>query len=708
MAPTVDQLRPTTPAQQQLLLEQKRAFLTKHPASRRFLFEPSRLWGLIVTHRYIPPSIAADSSEAHEYEDLRLSFANFKKIAYIVLFGDGASEEEAAADAPVVAGAAALTAEEKELIFFKHPFLSPKTFLMFERSVDNYQSARSQLNATTTGGGGGNLSHDNSINNSTNAATAVIPETVAAVPLYTYIAKKMLLFRIRIMLELVASVPPPTLKVAPSAAALTSATATGFSVSSVGGASASAVNHPLVRSTPPEDDAPISPTLAHLARISTVTTAEGGGGAGGDHISASLSSTSRQQGGGAAQQQQRHCAPSPSSPFSNGLTQDDIEAFIKQLVPHTRLVRDMPAWLLPYYLCHASRKIMFMLDPRGLGVVSIEAFMVSEVFSEMIRMYESEVRDAVVAFPVGCALEVLPATVLAGAARHHDNSAVVRANGGKFDTSGGAIVPEWIRRAAATGDDDYHLKCSVEDFENEGNDPTDAYTISVVCPKEFRDPETGIIDVFTVIVPRDGLVWCPSTTAYIPPELSAVTNWFSLPLMYRIYDHFTLLDADSDGVLSFDEFRNYSSGSYTDLAARRVFDVHVRDSGGRQVMDYKAYLTFVVATEHVGTPQGKKYLWDVLDIEHTSDRISVNALRLFCREISEKLAEHGLMKITGDSILSEIIDMINPAWHEWITREDVARSRQHHTVLPILLSHRNFYAYDCREQSAAQTINEYV
>ena len=47
MAPTVDQLRQTTPAQQQPLLEQKRAFLAKHPAPRRANLEEANPNGAV-------------------------------------------------------------------------------------------------------------------------------------------------------------------------------------------------------------------------------------------------------------------------------------------------------------------------------------------------------------------------------------------------------------------------------------------------------------------------------------------------------------------------------------------------------------------------------------------------------------------------------------------------------------------------------------
>eukprot|EP00758_Cryptobia_borreli_P002810 Tbor_TRINITY_DN3303_c0_g2::TRINITY_DN3303_c0_g2_i1::g.23529::m.23529 len=104
--------RPLTAAQQQVELEKKKAFLRKHPVSSQFLFEPCKLWELIVRHRFrlektfieaiereglnIDSTTAQDSEdggvndttsdEVHSYEDLRLTFDGYREVAYSILF----------------------------------------------------------------------------------------------------------------------------------------------------------------------------------------------------------------------------------------------------------------------------------------------------------------------------------------------------------------------------------------------------------------------------------------------------------------------------------------------------------------------------------------------------------------------------------------------------------------------------------------------
>jgi Ca2+-binding EF-hand superfamily protein len=310
---------------------------------------------------------------------------------------------------------------------------------------------------------------------------------------------------------------------------------------------------------------------------------------------------------------------------------------------------------------------MLMCDLRGVGSVSIDALMKSDVFSELLRLHESDVRDAVVAFPAGCVVE-LPSKYACDPGR----------GGGPRDAG------------CSPADDDALERATVVSFENDGNLLTDVYAVKV-------HPSERIVKL-----PRACLYWCPDTTESLPNPLQVMDNWFALPLMYSIYDHFVLLDRDADGVLTESELQNFSNGSFTKLAISRVFDCFVPQICERAVMDYKGYLNFVIATEHPQTKAALKYVWSLLDIYDTRSKIDMYVLKMFCKEIAENLIVNGLMTdISTDSILTEVIDMINPASHEYITPRDVETSKQQSTILPILLNFRNFYAYDCREQTAA-------
>lgn len=506
----------------------KKEYLNSRVAPLYASTNPAALWNAIVKYRL---KNEADGDAVDSYDDLVLTYEGFHNMVYEILF-QTTPEEEAVAKPQV--------REWRRSVYFNHPFLSPATFLAFARSSSG---------------------------------------AVAAVPLYAFAAKRLLLFRIRVELELDASAPPPIF----------------------------------------------------------------------------LDRAQRVAGG------RLPCAPSVSSPLSNGLTQEDIEMFIADLVPNLRLVRDMPPWMLPYYLCHASRKFMFMCDTRGVGAIPIDVFMKSEVFSELLRMFESDAQDAIICFPEGCVVEV-PASVATGDA-----------------------------------DADDTLPALVLSFENNGTALTDVYQVQLLD----SDVKVGVT--------RDRLYWSTASMDYVSPDVLSMDNWFSLALMSRIYEHFTALDTDGDGVLTREELSHYSNDSFTQLSIQRVFECHVGHSANRHIMDYKTYLNFVIATEHAATRPAMRYIWALLDLDGTKTHIKISTLHCFCKEIANELIANGLMvDISAQSILSEIVDMINPAWHEWVTFDDIEKSGQQATVLPILLSYRNFYAYDCREQTAASANDEFA
>lgn len=537
----------------------KRAYLGERFANLCVSTNPTSLWNSMVKHRMTDAATGKSSAGAgcgdddskggeavaESYDDLHLTFEGFCAVAYELLFN---TSLESNAKDPLP------TQTLRKRLFFSHPFLSPAVFLGFSRSDR---------------------------------------DTVPAVPLYAFVAKRLLLFRLRVELELAASVPPPFFRTQPS--------------------------------------------------------------------------------------HQLPCPPSASSPLSNGLAQEDLEAFISDLVPHLRLVRDMPPWMLPYYLCHASRKFFFMCDTRHVGALSIETVMKSDVFSELLRLFESDPRDAFTVYPERCPVEVCSRLVDPGAAAD--------------DTTPGTVVA----------------------FENDGVEADDLYTVQVAAGFTEDDGEAGRPtatrreSLQTVRVRRDMVYFNSAAVDYLGHEQLNMDNWFSLPLMCRIYEHFTSLDQDADGVLTVEELAHYSNDSFTRLAIERTFECHVPHSSARHIMDYKTYLNFVIATEHAATRPAMKYIWAILDLDGTKSLIKTSTLHCFCKEIANALLEKGMMAdISPQSILSEIVDMINPKWHEWITFEDMERSGQQATVLPILLSYRNFFAYDCREQTAAVSSDEYA
>lgn len=514
------------------LQNEKKDFCLEHLEGLYARANPANLWKAILKYKCSTtpksrPSSSSSLSEAaekEEYDNLQLNYDGFRKVAYEILFNLNPLQTS-------------LLSPQKaaflKKIFFHHPFLSPASFLLFSKNSS---------------------------------------EVISAVVVYAFIAKRLLLFRLRVELELVASVPPP---------------------------------HLLPRST------------------SEAT---------------------------------RPCKNSISSPSSYSLCQEDVENFIARVLPHLRYARDMPHWMRPYFLCHASRKFMFMCDIQRVGTVSIDAFMKSEPFSELLLNFESDPQEVVITFPLGCPVEV-PISVLT----------------------------EEERENIGLSKDEETLTAVVVNIEGEGNRLEDVYMVRLICCEK------------ELLLCRSQLFWNSGCGDFI--DLDHVSSWFFLGFAERVYDHFTALDVDGDGVLTVEELEQYSESSFSKLVIHRVFEIHVPYSGGgRRVMDFKNYLNFVLATEYPCANASMLYLWSILDLDDTKAFISINTLRCFCKEIADELvARQILPDITGDIISMEIVDMINPLWHEHITLEDIIRSGHAETVFLVLLSFRNYCTYNGRE-----------
>ena len=73
------------------------------------------------------------------------------------------------------------------------------------------------------------------------------------------------------------------------------------------------------------------------------------------------------------------------------------------------------------------------------------------------------------------------------------------------------------------------------------------------------------------------------------------------------------LDKDHNGLLSRDELARYNSSTLTPVFITRVFQECLTYGGE---MDYKSYLDFVLALDNRNSPQGLRYLFQIMDIDN--------------------------------------------------------------------------------------------
>ena len=75
------------------------------------------------------------------------------------------------------------------------------------------------------------------------------------------------------------------------------------------------------------------------------------------------------------------------------------------------------------------------------------------------------------------------------------------------------------------------------------------------------------------------------------------------------------------------------------------------------------------------------------------------ALSFYTREIILRMEELGSTKLSANSIIAEIIDMVKPLNEELLTFRDIEKSGMGHWVIRILSDVNGFWEYENRENS---------
>ncbi|KEG11309.1 protein phosphatase 2 (formerly 2A), regulatory subunit B [Trypanosoma grayi] len=68
------------------------------------------------------------------------------------------------------------------------------------------------------------------------------------------------------------------------------------------------------------------------------------------------------------------------------LTEDEIESYVRDLVPRVDALRDLTEDILPFYCCTVSRRIFWALDPGSRGTIRIDALLRSPVMDEWVSL----------------------------------------------------------------------------------------------------------------------------------------------------------------------------------------------------------------------------------------------------------------------------------------------------------------------------------
>jgi len=134
--------------------------------------------------------------------------------------------------------------------------------------------------------------------------------------------------------------------------------------------------------------------------------------------------------------------------------------------------------------------------------------------------------------------------------------------------------------------------------------------------------------------------------------------------------------------------------NFTTLAYERLFSEYVPYHMNE--MDFKSFLTFLLALEHPASEQSIKYFWKLLDLDH-SGRLTPRKIKFFYEAIRGALIGR-YDTPSAEHIVVEVFDLLACNSDEGATLQDMIASKQGHVAISLLLDVDGFWRYDNREQ----------
>ncbi|OQV16201.1 Serine/threonine-protein phosphatase 2A regulatory subunit B'' subunit gamma [Hypsibius exemplaris] len=171
-------------------------------------------------------------------------------------------------------------------------------------------------------------------------------------------------------------------------------------------------------------------------------------------------------------------------------------------------------------------------------------------------------------------------------------------------------------------------------------------------------------------------------------------NWFSLESSLDVYNDYLSLDRKRNGLLSREEFRQYSKASMTETFVQRVYEECLTYN---DEMDYKTFLDLVLALNYKNEPPSIRYLFRIIDYKHQG-AIDRQTIYYFFKDIAKALLLDKIHAPSFADVVAEIFDMIPTREYGFIRLHELIASGLGGTVAGLLIDKDCFLAYEFREQ----------
>ncbi|KAL3982756.1 EF-hand domain pair family protein [Acanthocheilonema viteae] len=157
-------------------------------------------------------------------------------------------------------------------------------------------------------------------------------------------------------------------------------------------------------------------------------------------------------------------------------------------------------------------------------------------------------------------------------------------------------------------------------------------------------------------------------------DVNEEREFFSYEHFYVIYYNFYLLDKDKKNYLTPFDLSLYSNCALTNLVVERIFSGAVSPNCSmKQIMDYIAFVNFLLAEVDKCHPKSIEYWFRIMDL-NGDGRISFDEMERFYNEIVANVVNMDVDTLIFNNLVNMLKDMISPHSPTYFTLSDLKRS----------------------------------
>lgn len=186
-------------------------------------------------------------------------------------------------------------------------------------------------------------------------------------------------------------------------------------------------------------------------------------------------------------------------------------------------------------------------------------------------------------------------------------------------------------------------------------------------------------------------------------DVNSTHRMFNYQHFYVTFCKFWELDGDSDGYLTEEEMGKYNSSSISPMVIRRYLcaSFYPRDSSRNPKFNFTQFAYFLMSVEDKTSRTATNFWFKLCDLDDDG-ALSMREIEYIYYSMHERMRNNGQETVPFTDVIKQLLDMVNPDGHPWITLEDLLKTKMGEQFFNSLVDLQQFlmkeYGYSSGKQ----------